>query len=86
MSVYTQVFGGTTIYPSNVSYLALALTADVTLSWPLDANTSADVAARILGPEFDLGDLAEADLLMAVNGWPTLAAVREAGAARQAAR
>lgn len=27
--------------------------------------------------------LAEADLLMAVNGWPTLAAVREAGAARQ---
>ncbi len=26
--------------------------------------------------------LAEADLLMAVNGWPTLAAVREAGAAR----
>ena len=26
--------------------------------------------------------LAEADLLMAVNGWPTLAAVREAGARR----
>ena len=48
MSVYTQVFGGTTIYPSNVSYLALALTADVTLSWPLDANASADVAARII--------------------------------------
>ena len=48
MSVYTQVFGGTTIYPSNVSYLALALTADVTLSWPLDANASANVAARII--------------------------------------
>ena len=48
MSVYTQVFGGTTIYPSNVSYLSLALTADVTLSWPLDANASADVAARII--------------------------------------
>ena len=26
--------------------------------------------------------LAEADLLMAVNGWPSLAAVREAGAVR----
>jgi lactate 2-monooxygenase len=26
--------------------------------------------------------LAEADLLMAVNGWPTLRAVREAGAMR----
>jgi len=48
MSVYTDVFGGTTIYPSNVSYLALALTADVPLSWPLDANVSADVAARII--------------------------------------
>lgn len=48
MSVYTQVFGGTTIYPSNVSYLALSLTEDVALSWPLDANTSADVAARII--------------------------------------
>ena len=30
--------------------------------------------------------LAEADLLMAVNGWPTLAAVREAGARRVGAR
>lgn len=48
MSVYTDVFGGTTIYPSNVSYLALSLTADVPLSWPLDANVSADVAARII--------------------------------------
>jgi hypothetical protein len=48
MSVYTQVFGGTTIYPSNVSYLALALTEDVVLSWPLDANTGANVAARII--------------------------------------
>lgn len=48
MSVYTQVFGGTTIYPSNVSYLALALTEDTTLSWPLEANTGPDVAARII--------------------------------------
>jgi hypothetical protein len=31
-----------------VSYLALSLTADVVLSWPLDANVSADVAARII--------------------------------------
>jgi hypothetical protein len=48
MSVYTQVFGGTTIYPSNVSYLALSLTEDVSLSWPLEANTGPDVAARII--------------------------------------
>lgn len=48
MSVYTQVFGGSTIYPSDVSYLALALTADTTLAWPLEANTGPDVVARII--------------------------------------
>lgn len=44
---YTQVFGGTTIYPSDVSYLALALDADTVLQWPLEAATAL-VAARII--------------------------------------
>ena len=48
MSVYTQVFGGTTIYPSDVSYLAISLSADTTLEWPLENSTSNDVAAPIL--------------------------------------
>ena len=48
MSVFTDVFGGTTIYPSDVSYLSLALTADVTLQWPLEASTGNDIAARII--------------------------------------
>lgn len=48
MSVYTQVFGGTTIYPSDVSYLAITLAADTTLQWPLENSTSNDVAAPIL--------------------------------------
>ena len=48
MSVFTNVFGGTTIYPSDVSYLSLALTADVTLQWPLEASTGNDLAARII--------------------------------------
>lgn len=48
MSVYSAVFGGTTIYPSDVTYLALALTADVTLEWPLEASTSNDVVARLI--------------------------------------
>jgi hypothetical protein len=30
MTSYTQVFGGNTIYPSDPSYLALALTANTT--------------------------------------------------------
>lgn len=48
MSVYTQVFGGSTIYPSDVSYLALALDADVTLQWPLEANTGNNLVASII--------------------------------------
>lgn len=44
---FTQVFGGNTIYPSDVSYLALALDADTILAWPLNSN-SQNVAARII--------------------------------------
>lgn len=47
-NTYTQVFGGTTIYPSDVSYLALALTADTTLEWPLESNSILQPAARII--------------------------------------
>ena len=44
---YTQVFGGTTIYPSDVSYLSLALSASTTLQWPLE-NDGGTPAARII--------------------------------------
>jgi hypothetical protein len=45
---FTQVFGGNTIYPSDVSYLALALTEDVTLQWPLETATGNNIVARIM--------------------------------------
>ena len=45
---FTQVFGGTTIYPSDVSYLALPLTANTTLQWPLEATTGNNIVARII--------------------------------------
>lgn len=45
---YTQVFGGNTIYPSDVSYLALALTEDVFLQWPLETATGNNIVARIM--------------------------------------
>lgn len=45
---FTQVFGGTTIYPSDVSYLALPLTANTTLQWPLEATTGDNIVARII--------------------------------------
>tara|TARA_R110002126_G_scaffold101185_11_gene233157 strand:- start:6474 stop:7694 length:1221 start_codon:yes stop_codon:yes gene_type:complete len=52
-TTYTEVFGGTNIYPSDVSYLAFNLSAaDVVLAWPVETNapnTLADyVAARIM--------------------------------------
>lgn len=43
---FTEVFGGTTIYPSDVSYLALALTANTELDWPLEG--AGGLVARII--------------------------------------
>jgi len=48
MPIYTDVFGGANIYPSEISYSALALTTDVTLSWPTEASTSNNLATRIM--------------------------------------
>ena len=45
---YTSVFGGTTIYPSDVSYLAIALGTDRALEWPLESNDPANPAARVI--------------------------------------
>lgn len=45
---YTNVFGGNTIYPSDVSYLALALDADTPLEWPLENSGELAPAARII--------------------------------------
>ena len=48
MTSYSQVFGGNTIFPSDVSYLALALTSNTTLQWPLEAATGSNIVARII--------------------------------------
>ena len=45
---YTNVFGGTTIYPSDVSYLALTLDVDTPLEWPLENSGELPPAARII--------------------------------------
>jgi hypothetical protein len=45
---YTNVFGGNTIYPSDVSYLSLSLSADNPLEWPLESSGTEDPAARII--------------------------------------
>lgn len=48
MTTYTSVFGGANIYPSEISYSALTLDADVTLSWPEETSTSENLATRII--------------------------------------
>lgn len=45
---YTNVFGGNTIYPSDVSYLNLPLISNVTLEWPQESSGTDVPAARIL--------------------------------------
>lgn len=48
MTIYQDVFGGANIYPSEISYSAIALTADVTLSWPEETSTNENFATRII--------------------------------------
>lgn len=48
MTTYTDVFGGANIYPSEISYSAIALTANVTLSWPEETSTNQNLATRII--------------------------------------
>lgn len=45
---FTDIFGGNTIYPADPTYLALALTANVVLEWPVETATTALVAAAII--------------------------------------
>jgi hypothetical protein len=45
---FTQTFGGTNIYPSDVSYRYVSLTIDQVLDWPLETAPSNDVVASIM--------------------------------------
>ena len=48
MSSYNSPFTGQVIQPTDVSYRAFTMTADTTLSWPLNGNATANYAARIM--------------------------------------
>ena len=48
MPIYTDVFGGANIYPSEISYSAIALSTNVTLSWPEETSTNVNLATRIM--------------------------------------
>lgn len=48
MTTYTDVFGGANVYPSDISYAAVTLSADIVLSWPEETSTNTNLAARIM--------------------------------------
>lgn len=48
MPIYTDVFGGANIYPSEISYSSLTLTVDVVLSWPEETSTNQNLATKIM--------------------------------------
>lgn len=45
MPGFTEIFGGSTVAPSNATFLALDMSADVTLQWPVEQAVSGDVVA-----------------------------------------
>jgi hypothetical protein len=48
MTSFSNVFGGNVVYPGEVSYRAVALSANVTLSWPTELANSTNVVAQIM--------------------------------------
>jgi len=45
---YIDVFNGSTIYPAEISYSETTLTANIELSWPEEASTNVNLAAKIM--------------------------------------
>lgn len=48
MTSYSQVFGGGTILPGDVSYNTLTTAVDATLVWPREANAGGNVAGAVM--------------------------------------
>lgn len=54
---YTDVFGGANIYPSDISYSAVTLTADITLNWPEETSATSNLATSIIDVTASSGGL-----------------------------
>lgn len=75
MAGYTQVFGGSAIYPSQTSYLALTLTEDVELNWPVEQQIGgSDIVADIMDLDASSPGLSVIlpDARQATNGFTAL--------------
>ena len=74
MTVYTDVFGGANIYPSEVSYSSVTLTADLTLNWPEETSAATNFVTRIIDVTASAGpfSLVMPDAREAANGQTVL--------------
>lgn len=54
---FTDVFGGDTLYPADLSYRAVTLTASTTLQWPTEASAQTNLVAAILDVTASAGPL-----------------------------
>ena len=57
MSSFNSPFTGNVIQPTDVSYRAITLSADTTLSWPINGNATDNYAARIMEVTATTGSL-----------------------------
>jgi hypothetical protein len=58
MTVFTNIFGGDNISPSDVSYVAVTLTADKAFDWPLETAPSTNLIASIMDVTASAGPFA----------------------------
>jgi hypothetical protein len=58
VTTFTDVFGGSPISPAELSYRAVALSANQTLVWPQETTVGSDYAARIMDVVATAGGLA----------------------------
>ncbi len=54
---YTDVFGGSTVQPSDVQFASVALSANITTAWPVYATGTTQVMARIMKVVASVGSL-----------------------------
>lgn len=74
MTTYTNVFGGGAVYPADASLIAIALTADVALDWPLETSAAAEVLASIIDatPDANSRVITLPDATRGSNGYAAL--------------
>ena len=56
-SAFSDIFGGDTLYPADLSYRAITLTASTTLQWPTEASAQTNLVAAIMDVTASAGPL-----------------------------